>query len=636
MAIKQKDNIELRSINDLESSRVITRDENGEPVSYLYDQNWNFEYSRAFSTSEEDREVKFGGIPQEFKKDVQNALAKMLEKNPAMALATIKYERGNLVRIASLIGTSDWSLLDKEFIFRKFKSEIKSKKLGISTVKGTLITVNQLFNLGLTKRLIKNIKETSEKLASEFKRVKFQHIAIPEQMATTIYSKAELVLNKYYPFRTEISNAYSRYFRARQSFVEEDPSNEPKRFWQIIGHKLPHEVDIEGFEVRSNSDELDQIKIACLILILGYSGVRHGEGVSIGRKSYGTKSYNEFEIPYLVGFSTKKNEAGLPTKETWITHPIVEKALELLFSITDFAREIYKEKYANNAIKLAVINNGLLSTDIARHKSNVLWSPTSVTSNLNKFLKVHSIVATEQDVIEFDKLNPTRKGFLKVGGFLPKLSSHDFRRTFAVFLVRNKLGSIMALKHQYKHLNVLMTKWYSNNSELVRALDLQIDRELQDMVEEANIMIMTEAAFEVFNSPTLSGGEGKRIKGEREKRSYNGRVYISKKELNRQVRNGNLSIVEHPTGFCFNPSCDRICASELSGVTCMHEAITREKALERLPKRERLIKKVNNLIPLGPAFASIRNRLFVEIKAMEHVLQEHNIPFDPFQEQMSD
>lgn len=633
---EQIGNINLKKINTCDASKVATKDEEGNPISFIYDDIWDFQYSRQFSKSQESRFVSFENIPQEYKKEVQHVLALMLKNNPKMALETLKYERGNLVRIAKLLGSTEWSKLNNDGIFRKFKSQIKDKRFGISTVKGTLITVNQLFKFGLTNRLIKDLKVVSFKLACKSKTKKLQHIAIPEHMATRIFKAAESTVNEFYPYKKEISDAYARYYQTRKEFLEANPHLNSKTFWNEVGCNLLHSVGIDDFEVRSSSPHLDEIKTACLILILGYSGVRHGEGLSIGLDSYQTKEYNGFEVPYLIGFSTKKNEAGLPTQETWVTHPIVKKALKLLFSITEFARDIYKEMYANDEVKLAIVMNGLLSTNIAKHKRNVLWSTNSFTSYLAKFLEKHSITATKQDVIEFDKLNPTREGLLKEGGYLPKLSSHDFRRTFAVFLMRNKLGGIMALKHQYKHLNVVMTQWYSNNSELVRALDLQIDDELQEMMNEANIMIMTETAFEIFNSPTLSGGEGERIDRERSKSEYEGSIYISREELERQVRSGNLSVVEHPTGFCFNPSCDRICSSEISSVICKHEAVTRDKALERVPKRQRLIQKFENLIQLGSSFSSIRNRIFIEIKAIEHVLQQHKIEFESFQEPVID
>ncbi|MBF4323074.1 hypothetical protein EAY22_23030, partial [Vibrio anguillarum] len=89
---------------------------------------------------------------------------------------------------------------------------------------------------------------------------------------------------------------------------------------------------------------------------------------------------------------------------------------------------------------------------------------TSAGTRFRRFMKKHGVVATEADIEEFNTLNPTRHGNLSLGGYLPKLSPHDFRRTFAVFLVRNHLGNLMSLKYQYKHLNVAMSAWYANNS----------------------------------------------------------------------------------------------------------------------------------------------------------------------------
>ena len=614
-----------------EFNRAITFDENGNPISYVFDDKWDFQYSRHFATSQESREISFTQIPQKYKSEVQTTLAMMLEKSPKISLATIKYERGNLIRLAKLIGTADWSALNKDLNFRLFKSNIKKKKYSKSTVNATLIIINQLFMLKLTTRQVKDIKSTTSKLASKTKPEKVQHIAIPENIATQIFRSAEEVVNKFYPYRKLISDAYLHYYMERDKFLANNPTVNSKKFWKLEGQKISNNVDLVGFEVKPSSEELNLIKTACMILILGYSGVRHGEGLSIGKESYKEKEYHGFSIPYIEGISTKPNEGGLPKAESWVTHPIVKIALELLFDVTEFARDIYSKKYINNKTKLEAIQNGLLSTDIVKHRSNVLWNTTSLNKWLNKFLRDYEILATEKDVLEFDKLNPTRKGELELGGYLPRLSSHDFRRTFAVFLIRNKLGSIMSLKYQYKHLNEIMSKWYANNSELVRALDLKADVELQALVNESNILIMTEAAFDIFNSPTLSGGEGERIDQERKKEQYSGSIYVSKKELERQIRAGKLSVVEHPTGYCFNPNCSRICSSEISNVTCKHEAVTREKALDKLPQRVRLIHKYNNLLALGDTFNSINHRLFVEIKAIEYTLHHHAISFEPFE-----
>ena len=624
------------SIVDEISGTVITRNADGSPLSYVFDEIWDFRYSKKFSSAVEEREISFKSIPVKFRKNIQYSLSLMLGINAKLSEKSIRHKKGHLHRIAICLGTSDWSKLDNDNEFRHFKSQLKKKKFSKSTVQGTLITLNQLFQLKFTSRNIENIKKTTEKIACPRKPEKIQHIAIPEVMASKIFKSAESVIEKYHPFRKEISDAYATYYLERDKFLENNPKVESKKFWKKRGQYLNFDIPIKDLIIRPTEEDLDLIKTACFIQILGYSGIRNGEGISIGRDGYEEKEYHGFKVPYINGVSTKPNEKGLPTEESWITHPSVKKALELLFDSSQFARDAYRVLYSNDPIKLEAIENGLISTNLCKHRNKVLWSHTSLNANLNKFLRANNIVASQKDVEEFDMVNPTRKGTLEVGGFLPKFTSHDFRRTFAVFLTRNKLGSIMTLKKQYKHLNLMMTKWYANNSELAAALDLKVDSELQELVNEANVLIMTETAYEVFTSPTLSGGEGERIEKEREKVQYEGSIYVTKQELERQIRMGKLSIVENPTGYCFNPECTRICSSNLSSVTCKHEAVTREKALESVSKRTRLIVKFKNLLSFGSLYSSIRNRIFVEIKAIEHLFTKHEIEFEPFYENSSE
>ena len=115
-------------INIEELNRVITFDENEIPVSYVFDDEWDFQYSRHFSTSQECRGINFTKIPPEYKRVVQITLAMILKKSPKMSLATLLYERGNLVRLAKSIGSTDWSTLNKDLNFRLFKAYIKRKK----------------------------------------------------------------------------------------------------------------------------------------------------------------------------------------------------------------------------------------------------------------------------------------------------------------------------------------------------------------------------------------------------------------------------------------------------------------------------------------------------------------------------
>ena len=46
------------------------------------------------------------------------------------------------------------------------------------------------------------------------------------------------------------------------------------------------------------------------------------------------------------------------------------------------------------------------------------------------------------------------------------LSTHQFRRTLAFYCIKNRLGTLVALKQQFKHLYLAMTEWYTNGGKL--------------------------------------------------------------------------------------------------------------------------------------------------------------------------
>ncbi|MBF4364943.1 hypothetical protein EAY40_22430, partial [Vibrio anguillarum] len=114
-------------------------------------------------------------------------------------------------------------------------------------------------------------------------------------------------------------------------------------------------------------------------------------------------------------------------------------------------------------------------------------------------LKEFNIIATAEDVEEFNLLNPERAGDLKVGGGLPRLAPHDLRRSFVVFMVKNRLGNALTVKYQLKHRNVNMSNWYANYSELARTNELLMDSQLMDEFNEAFEEAAVDAWDDIYN-----------------------------------------------------------------------------------------------------------------------------------------
>ena len=514
--------------------------------------------------------------------------------------------------------------------FRDFKTGLEAQSLSFSSIENVAATINKLSDAGITTRIIKARKEFCKKHCCPKKSQAKQAIAIPEGMAQRLFKSALDTVDLYHPHRHKISQGYKLYFEALREY--KDKHGSAINFKPQIGDKINHEVPVDDFRLEAQAKLGTQIQSACLIVLLGFSGVRLSEGLSFNKSSYKEHVYGDITVPTLTGQITKTQEGGVPKSETWVTHPAAKKALELAYDLSQFARDYYIDKFQNKTGMLSNIESAFITLAINHQSKDIIGKNHKRT--ITSFVDSHKIVAASEDVSEFDLLNPQRKGELVLGGSLPKISPHDFRRTFAVFLVRNKLGNVMTLKHQYKHLNVVMTQWYTNNHELVMALDLSLDTELAGLVNEANISVVTDALFEIYNSETLSGGKGERILQERDQETYAGHIFTSREDIERQVRSGSVSVVEHPTGYCFKPDCRRICSSDRSSKTCQFEAITPQKARSRINYRRRLIERFNALNDGKLYMANILTDMALKIETIEQTLAAHNIEFTPFKADM--
>lgn len=337
-------------------------------------------------------------------------------------------------------------------------------------------------------------------------------------------------------------------------------------------------------------------------------------------------------IPILHGLETKSHLGAVARHTSWVTIPSVKKAILLLWDAFDFAREEWKIK-AESIIHLDEKKSFIDKVNclfitlpyIGAYNPNV--GRQSLADSLYSFVKSIGYRATKDDVQEFDLLNPSRKGELKIGQIL-KVHPHAFRRTFAVYLVRNKLASLLDIKYQFKHMNMTMTSWYANQANIASYVDMMIDKDLQDEIAGENLNYMTDVFYHFYNeAETLAGHEGKRITNLRTEGDT--RIYLSREEIRKQVQDGQLSLVEHPGGYCTNPNCDRICDM----TTCQYKIVTKEQAKSLIPIREQLITKYNVIATAGFDMPNVTSKFFYEIKAIEQVLSEHHFDYVSFKKQ---
>lgn len=646
--------INLSEIPSYDESEVITTTAEGNPLSHIYDKKWDFSGMEARAVGK-TRFVSFEAIDELYRQGIQSALAYLFKgferkhKAPPSQSKINSWKRG-LMQIAENLGTCDWASLSDDNQYKVFKVNLakyyKDKNYTESSLQFLLGTLNKLSEYNLCSRIfsLNGLKSSSFVL----KRTE-QHIAVPIGMYQPIIANAINVVETYHHYRAEINQVMLQAHDIRK----EELSNTTKsnKYYAVLARVRTRceklQQGIPKFQIKLDGSELSKILSHCAIVILAFSGVRVTEMLSFSKESYKEKYDNigkDKRIPILEGKTSKGND-GLPKTETWQTHPIAKDAIELAYDMTQHLRDIYKNRIKgqldegeltleNYQHALREINSAFITVDPARASST--YTLGGFSEKFNNLITKSAITATQDDVDEFNRLNPTRIGQLKVGGALPKLRPHDFRRTFAVFFKRYGFGTASSIKFQYKHHNINMSEFYANNARLQAMEDILLDNELLELMNEEGIRMGGDIFDEIYNeSDQLSGAGGERIAQNKFQKLKSGhQIYMNRAEIDSLIRNGTLSVVKLPTGgYCLNATCSRVCGigqftAEIK--PCEHQVITDKEAKSILRQNKRLINSFREMNTGDPMMQSILVGMKQKIKLNEVTIKKHNLNYEKF------
>lgn len=605
---------------------VVSYSTDGSPYSYYSSDKWML-WSLGFN-------VNFINLSGEFLDVVKFIVHKIInERTVTSKNSAIKNViRGAVIfeKVIAACGGFSYSFIDEDKNYRHFLLEAQKEGLKLKTWKNYLIFVSYLYREGFIKRDIGNAEKLAIYLSAN-SEVCTQTLCLPEKMAAEYYGAALKMVDDYHPYRHSISSSYKEYTVEYSKWLGTGITNVEMRQHALrkvisLPKYITIPLDYAGWWI-------SKLRGACYIVIAAFTGCRDGEVRAFNLDSYDEKEYSGIKVSILNGVHTKPNVGGVERRTSWVTIPAVKKAIELIWDSFDFAREQWEEKA--NYIKhsdekelfLEDINSlfinlpylGSLTPKVGRQ---------SISHSIKNFVKSVGYSSSISDVQEFNLLNPTRHGELKVGGWLSP-NPHAFRRTFAVYLVRNKLASLLDVKYQFKHMNIAMTSWYANQANIASHFDMMADAELQDDIAGENESYITDTFYYLYNeAETLAGPEGRRIRNLRSEGDAT--IYLSREEIFKQVKEGQLSIVEHPSGYCTNPNCDRICDMTI----CQYKVVTKDKAISLISIRDKLIVKYNEIVASGIDIPNVMSKIYFEVRSIEKILSEHNLEYEMFNKEI--
>lgn len=245
------------------------------------------------------------------------------------------------------------------------------------------------------------------------------------------------------------------------------------------------------------------LRTACFVVVLFFTGTRISEGLSLDEDCIASETCEDGQdLTWIRGTLYKSETDPNGRSVRWLVPPAVSRAVRVMRDLTrpqrsslqreleDFdgqaSREaIGNDQEANSGRRAAELRTWVGKLFVASERSR----GEGVVSQyvMNFYIKRFAASLDLQD----ETGRPLR------------IHAHQFRRTFARFVARNRLGDIHYLRHHFYHATLGMTAYYADGAMDHEQLD-EVETERQEVVESIVSGWLAE------DTP-LAGGAGRRI-----------------------------------------------------------------------------------------------------------------------------
>lgn len=300
----------------------------------------------------------------------------------------------------------------------------------------------------------------------------------------------------------------------------------------------------------------------CVMLVHAFSGMRSSEVRVMPYEPVIHQTAKGFgDIPVFVSHLKKFVDANYSQAMTWATSKEGVYAVQIaqrLARLNWFRNRPSDEAFPENAplwipARLNRLNaQGHYATPLADN----LWQTNVWVQTIQSL----GLVTEQDDIDELVTFDAFRKWDedprISAGNFWP-LSSHQFRRSVAVYASRSGLVSLPTLKTQYKHLTATMSAYYGENSYYAESF--LIDEEGKPIDNSGVLSVFREAKHFnaslrfhelVIQAPApLKGPKGKEIQLAAD-RGKLPKMLSNRAETEKAIKQGRLSFKETPVGGC--------------------------------------------------------------------------------------
>ncbi len=659
----------FRELNDV----VVTKNYDGSPKSYFGDEEWNFlAYLDARTTYKKHIVFsKFNDehLAREFKLICFSWLyiAGHHRKGAVIKPSTLmaRYSKACIIyKYLDAEGYQSISCLRSHLVFNEFSNHLRSLKYSAGQVEGIYGAMRHVekvarylpFNFELPKGL--GQREFSFDITGKSTADgKNQFYAIPTRLMEKIYRYCFDAIDTFHPHKEELhdllhdlrqnyeegkkrvddkieSGAWSWLNQDSADYRVEANKHQPFSYPSIISAHIK-ETPLEGLlppHANRLQGAIIEIQTICYIVCGALTGMRRSELFSLHSNSFKEKEVYGRRY-YVLQSEQHKFSQGNPQVAEWVTTKYTQKAIELAEAISRYMRVQLLE----DSDPMSVHNSSCLWLGQGRKaRKPIIRQDDNMRTHFSRICRKADAFITEDDIAEFEIINPNRApdhsdNRIEVGKVWP-LTTHQLRRTFAVFAKRHNLCHDIAIKQQFKHLDLPTTEWYGEGGLASKIKALQIDTELQSFLNEVVVESTTHKIHAWYDDKESLNLMGKMAGAINKNRLNLHKKYRSWDAINEHVKAGRLTLVGTLHSYCmagYECQMHKV-SSPANCMNCENQLIGQEQ-VESWQKRHAWVsQQVKDMDAIGTLTSSMYSHFITQIRAAEKVLHRFKIPFEKF------
>ena len=329
---------------------------------------------------------------------------------------------------------------------------------------------------------------------------------------------------------------------------------------------------------------LTRIQHGCRLQIHIYTGMRHGEALSLKVGALHSIKSETGESYKFIGETSKL--VGQKKIVSWVTSKEVIKAYKIINGLAKIVGKYIEIK--EKEIPL-FITMGYLCLGNNHHYDGIQLKVASASMKYNEvysLLDCTQFKISEPDLEHLEQVNPFRAWESENAfalGSVWRFTTHQLRRSLAFYVAQSSLVSLPTLKRQLKHINREMTLYYCHTKTLPDEyytgghISGLIKREKPEADAIAYLYNVLQSKEQLF------GAHGKFIEHNVKKSSQDFLIKEDRDKLIKQFKKGEIAYKETPLGACTTiVPCDKMAFRNITACISCDRAVIKPNKLERV------------------------------------------------------